>query len=133
MILFLNDIAGSEVLLILFFILIFFGSKSIPGIARTFGKTIREIKDASSDLQREIKKTGSEWKNELNINQLIEQKTEEIQKPFDQVYVDVENVISYDNSNHSSTQNIASKEIISDQKDTIENEKELDNDPEKVS
>ena len=56
MLLFLNDIAGSEVLLILMFILMFFGSKSIPGIAKTFGKTMYQIKQASNDLQDEIKK-----------------------------------------------------------------------------
>ncbi len=62
MILFLSDIAGSEILLILVFILIFFGSKSIPGIARTFGRTIRQIKDASQELQSEIKKSGLDIK-----------------------------------------------------------------------
>jgi len=50
MVLIFNDIAGSEVLLILVFILIFFGSKSIPTLARTLGKTMRQIKEASSDL-----------------------------------------------------------------------------------
>ena len=62
MLIFLNDIAGSEVLLILAFILIFFGSKSIPGIARTFGRTIRHIKDPSSELQSEITKSGMDMK-----------------------------------------------------------------------
>ena len=50
-ILFLNDIAGTEILLILVFVLIFFGANSIPSIAKTMGKAIYQIK------QLECKKT----------------------------------------------------------------------------
>jgi sec-independent protein translocase protein TatA len=96
MLLFLNDIAGSEILLILFFVLMFFGSKSIPGIAKTFGQTIRQIKDASSDLQKEIKKSTSEMTGDLDISSILKEKTEEIQKPFDQVFTDVEHAVNYD-------------------------------------
>jgi sec-independent protein translocase protein TatA len=71
MILFLSDVAGSEVVLILLFILMFFGSKSIPGIAKTMGRTMRQIKDASQDLQNEIKKSGVDIKNDLNLNRMI--------------------------------------------------------------
>jgi sec-independent protein translocase protein TatA len=95
MLLFLNDIAGSEVLLILVFILIFFGSKSIPGIAKTFGKTMYQIKQASSDLQDEIKKSGVDIKNDLNISSFIKETTEEIQRPLDQQMVEMENIINY--------------------------------------
>jgi sec-independent protein translocase protein TatA len=96
MLLFLNDIAGSEILLILFFVLMFFGSKSIPGIAKTFGQTIRQIKDASSDLQKEIKKSTSEMTGEININSILKEKTEDLQQPFDQVFTDVEHAVNYD-------------------------------------
>lgn len=87
MILLLDDIAGSEILLILVFILIFFGSKSIPGIAKTLGKTMRQIKDASQDIQNEIKKSGGDIKKDLNLDQLhitkiIKETKEEIEKPF---------------------------------------------------
>ena len=95
MLLFLNDIAGSEVLLILVFILIFFGSKSIPGIAKTFGRTMYQIKQASSDLQDEIKKSGVDIKNDLNISSFIKETTEEIQRPLDQQMVEMENIINY--------------------------------------
>lgn len=95
MLLFLNDIAGSEVLLILVFILIFFGSKSIPGIAKTFGKTIYQIKQASSDLQDEIKKSGMDIKKDLNLTKMIQETTEEIQRPLDQQMVEMENIINY--------------------------------------
>lgn len=96
MLLFLNDIAGSEVLLILAFILIFFGSKSIPGIARTFGRTIRQIKDASSELQSEIKKSGMDMKNDLNLSGLIQETAEDIKRPIDQYVSDLDNAVKFD-------------------------------------
>ena len=41
MLLFL-DVSGGEILLILFFFLMFFGAKSIPGVAKTMGKADRK-------------------------------------------------------------------------------------------
>ena len=35
----------------------FFGSKKIPELARGLGKGIREFKDATGDVQREIQKS----------------------------------------------------------------------------
>ena len=95
MLLFLNDIAGSEVLLILVFILIFFGSKSIPSIAKTFGKTIYQVRQASSELQNEIKKSGLDIKKDLNIREQIQYITEDIQRPLDQQMVEMENIVNY--------------------------------------
>jgi len=95
MLLFLNDIAGSEVLLILVFILIFFGSKSIPSIAKTFGKTIYQVRQASSELQNEIKKSGLDIKKDLNIREQIQDITEDIQRPLDQQMVEMENIVNY--------------------------------------
>tara|TARA_R110002072_G_scaffold302060_2_gene483616 strand:+ start:39709 stop:40101 length:393 start_codon:yes stop_codon:yes gene_type:complete len=96
MILIFNDIAGSEILLILVFILIFFGSKSIPTLARTFGKTIRQIKDASSDIQSEIKKSGMDIKKDLNLKSIIEETTNDIKKPLDQMAIDIDSTIKYE-------------------------------------
>jgi len=95
MILIFNDIAGSEILLILVFVLIFFGSKSIPTLARTFGKTIRQIKDATEDVQNEIKKSGLDIKKDLNLTSLIEETKNEIQQPLDQMANDIDASIKY--------------------------------------
>ena len=45
---------GSEWLLIILFVIIFFGAKRIPELARSLGKGIREFKDATKGVQREI-------------------------------------------------------------------------------
>jgi sec-independent protein translocase protein TatA len=54
--LFLN-LGGSEVMLILVVILLFFGSKNIPNLARGLGKGMREFREATDGIKREIEKT----------------------------------------------------------------------------
>ena len=45
---------GTEWLLIILFVIIFFGAKRIPELARSLGKGIREFKDATKGVQKEI-------------------------------------------------------------------------------
>lgn len=95
MLLILNDVAGSEILLILVFVLIFFGAKSIPGLARTLGRTIRQVKDASAEIQAEIKKSGEGMKADLNLKGLIEETAEDIKRPLDQAANDIDSAVKY--------------------------------------
>ena len=60
-------IGGPEIIIILLFIVIFFGSSKIPDLARTLGKTIREVKDASNEIKKEIRDSASEVKDGLDI------------------------------------------------------------------
>jgi sec-independent protein translocase protein TatA len=45
---------GWEWLVIGLFLVVFFGAKKIPEIARGLGKGIREFKDATKDIKQEI-------------------------------------------------------------------------------
>lgn len=101
MVLFLSDVAGSEILLILVFILIFFGSKSIPSLARTMGRTIRQIKDASNELQSEFKKSGMDIKKDLNLTGLVEETARDIRQPLDQYAADLEDAVRFEPPKHS--------------------------------
>ena len=47
---------GGEIFIILLIVLMLFGAKKIPELARGIGKGIREVKDATNDIQREIRK-----------------------------------------------------------------------------
>jgi sec-independent protein translocase protein TatA len=85
MLLFLNSIAGSEIVIILLFVLIFFGAKSIPGLSRNLGRGIRQMRDASQDIQDEIRKTTTTIKREANINRNLHQAREDMKKPFNQL------------------------------------------------
>ena len=57
--LFLSPSAG-EIFFILIVVLMLFGSKNIPDLARSLGKGIREIKNATSEIQKEITKNVSD-------------------------------------------------------------------------
>lgn len=59
---FLGNLGGPEIFLIVLFVLIFFGAKKIPELARGLGKGIREFKDATRDVQSEIENSVEEPK-----------------------------------------------------------------------
>ena len=45
---------GWEWVIIIFFVLIFFGAKRIPELAKGLGRGIREFKDAARDIKKDI-------------------------------------------------------------------------------
>lgn len=62
--LFLN-LGTQEVVMILFAVLLLFGGEKLPELARGLGKGIREFKDASDGVKREIHRNI----NELTANE----------------------------------------------------------------
>lgn len=48
-----------------------FGPQSIPTIARGMGRAIRQIKDATNDVQREIRESANKVENEAGINKNV--------------------------------------------------------------
>ncbi len=56
------DVSGGELLVVLLFVLLFFGSKGVPDVARTMGRAMRQLRDATADVQREIEKGASDVK-----------------------------------------------------------------------
>lgn len=55
--LFLGDLGGGEMLVIFTAILLLFGADRIPGIARSFGRGIREFKDATNEIKNELERS----------------------------------------------------------------------------
>ncbi len=49
-------IGGGELIFIMFIVLMLFGSDKVPEIARTLGKTMAQIKNATNDIKSEIQK-----------------------------------------------------------------------------
>lgn len=70
----LFDISGGELMVILLFVLLFFGSKGIPDIARTLGRTMRQMRDASNEVQREIQR------NTHDVRRAVEQQRQNFQQ-----------------------------------------------------
>ena len=57
---FLGGLGTTEVLVIMVVILIFFGAKRIPELARGLGKGIREFKDATKEIKNDIENAASD-------------------------------------------------------------------------
>jgi sec-independent protein translocase protein TatA len=72
MLLFLN-ISFGEIAFVFLIVLILFGPKSIPVIARTLGRTIRQIKDASQEIQREIRESAAKTLDQSSVKEDLEQ------------------------------------------------------------
>ena len=65
-------IGGPEILIIMLVVVMLFGSKKIPEIARGLGKGIREMKDASNDIRREIRSSAN------SVNEEVQKVEEEL-------------------------------------------------------
>jgi len=63
--LFLN-LGSGEIFLIVLCIIMFFGSDKLPEMVRTFGRGMREMKNATSEIQKEIQKSATEIQREMN-------------------------------------------------------------------
>ena len=76
--LFLN-LGTQEVILIVFAVLLLFGGQKLPELARGLGKGIREFKDASDGVKREISRnineltTAEELKREDELERVREE------------------------------------------------------------
>jgi sec-independent protein translocase protein TatA len=113
-----NDVDGYEVLVIILVVLIFFGPKSIPGIAKTLGKALYSIRNATNDLKDEIRKSGVDVKKDLNIEQLLKQQEEQLVQPMDQVFTDIGNTMHYEGNKVNS--------IIAQNQEVSEGEVEIE-------
>ena len=60
-------IGGPEIIIVLLFIVMFFGSKKIPELAKGLGKAMREVKDASNDIKKEIRDSATNIKDDFDI------------------------------------------------------------------
>ena len=56
-----------EILMILFVVLLLFGGKKLPELARGLGKGIREFKDASDGVKREIHNNINSVTNDVDL------------------------------------------------------------------
>lgn len=65
---FFGGLGGWEILLIMMVLLIFFGAKKIPELARGLGRGIREFKDATSEIKKEIEDGTANTTNKTTTN-----------------------------------------------------------------
>ena len=65
--------SGGEIMVVVFFVLLFFGADAIPGLARTIGKGMREFNKATADLKNEFESHTADIKQDLtNLTDKLE-------------------------------------------------------------
>ena len=53
-------IGGTEIVFILFIVVLVFGADKLPEVARALGKGMRTLKDATNDIKNEVTKSAKE-------------------------------------------------------------------------
>lgn len=74
--------SGSEIIVIMFFVLMLFGADKMPELARGLGKGMRQFKDAMSGIEQEVKKATSSVQEEIKKSTDVVQ--QEMQKTLNQ-------------------------------------------------
>lgn len=66
-------ISAGEIAFILFAVVMLFGTDKLPEIARGLGKGMRQLRDATNDIKREINASAN---TDLNIDKIAKMKDE---------------------------------------------------------
>ena len=78
-------ISGAEIFFILFIVVLVFGSDKLPEIARGMGKGMRQLKDATDDIKREITKSAENHGIDKELTEGIENDLNEVKKSVEEV------------------------------------------------
>jgi sec-independent protein translocase protein TatA len=84
-------ISGQEIVILGLAVLILFGSKKIPEMARGLGKGMREFRKAADDIKRELNQNAPDIKSGLeDIGKDIKDSTEDLKKDFNKFKDDLD-------------------------------------------
>lgn len=118
-------IGGGELIFIMFIVLMLFGSDKVPEIARTMGKAMAQLKNATNDIKSEIQKgaeaNGFDAKTLTDFTGNI---TSEINKAKDNILGDTSQFTNI-SQNITTEINKAKDSLLSDTTTPIENTKEV--------
>lgn len=77
-------IGGTEIVFVLFIVVLVFGADKLPEIAKGLGKGMRQLKDATNDIKQEVTKSAKE-------NNIVDtDSTKEIQDEINKVKDELE-------------------------------------------
>ncbi|TDD78696.1 twin-arginine translocase TatA/TatE family subunit [Flavobacterium caseinilyticum] len=118
-------IGGGELIFIMFIVLMLFGSDKVPEIARTMGKAMAQLKNATNDIKSEIQKgaeaNGFDAKTLTDFTGNI---TSEINKAKDNILGDTSQFTNM-SQNITTEINKAKDSLLSDTTTPIESTKEV--------
>jgi len=74
-------ISGGEIVIVGLVVLLLFGAKSIPDVARMLGKGMNEFRRASDEIKRELRDQTSDIRNDINeARSFVNEESENIKK-----------------------------------------------------
>lgn len=76
-------ISGPEIMVIMLIVVMVFGADKIPEIARGLGKGMRQVKDATNDIKREIKDSTEKHKIDTDVAKDINKELNEVKDNID--------------------------------------------------
>lgn len=82
-------IGGRELVFIILVILMLFGSDKIPEMARTLGKIVSQVKNATNDIKSEIQKSVGD---DIDTKEITRTFTERIEKVKQEITAPIEEI-----------------------------------------
>jgi len=80
----LFNIGAPEIFVILIIVVMVFGADKIPEVARGLGKGMRQIKDATNEIKKEINDSAKETRiDESEVTKDIQKEIEGVKKDID--------------------------------------------------
>ena len=76
-------IGAPEILIVLLLVVMLFGADKIPEIARGLGKGMRQMKNATNDIKREIQDSADKHDLNLDVTKDIQKEIENVKENID--------------------------------------------------
>ena len=78
-------ISGPEIMVVMLLVVMVFGADKIPEIARGLGKGMRQVKDATNDIKKEIKDSSEKNKVDTNIAKNIQKEVSGVKDSIEEL------------------------------------------------
>lgn len=78
-------ISGAEIVFIMFIVVMVFGADKIPGIAKNMSKGMRQLRDATDEIKREIQNSAEKQGLDTDLTSEIKKEFEDVKKGLDDV------------------------------------------------
>jgi sec-independent protein translocase protein TatA len=76
-------ISGPEIMVIMLIVVMVFGADKIPEIARGLGKGMRQVKDATNDIKKEIKDSSEKHAIDTDFAKDINKEIKDVKENID--------------------------------------------------
>jgi len=73
-------IGAPEVMIVILIVVMLFGADKIPEIARGLGKGMRQVKDATNDIKREINNSAEKHNIDLDVTKDIKKEIDDVKE-----------------------------------------------------